>query len=163
MLGKNKETKWTPESKQSFEDIKRAISDTPIVTSPDFSKYFLIFSFTSEHTVAGVLLQKNNEGHEKPITFYSKTLIDSPLKYNILDKQAYSLVWALKDFQVYILHSHIITHVPTTTVKDILTQPDIDGRRGKWIVVILEYDLEIKPRKLIKCHGTSQAYVPIKL
>ena len=34
-------------------------------------------------------------------------------------------------------------------VKDILTQ-DPDGKRGKWIVVILEYDLEIKPTKLIK-------------
>jgi hypothetical protein len=35
-------------------------------------------------------------------------------------------------------------------VKDILTQLDPEGKRGKWIVVLLEYDLEIKPTKLIK-------------
>ena len=48
MLGKDKEIKWTPEAKQS--------SEAPVVASPDFSKDFLIFSFSSDHTVVGVLL-----------------------------------------------------------------------------------------------------------
>ena len=30
------------------------------------------------------------------------------------------------------------------------------GKRGKWIVVILEYDLEIKPTKLIKGQALAQ-------
>ena len=56
---------------------------------------------------------------------------------------------------VYILHSHTIAYVPNIVVKDILSQ-DPDGKRGKWIVVILEYDLEIKPTKLIKGQGLAQ-------
>ena len=36
--------------------------------------------------VVGVLLQKNEEGYEQPIAFFSKTLRDAPLKYNILEK-----------------------------------------------------------------------------
>ena len=96
MLGKDKEIKWTPEAKQSFEYIKKVISEAPVLASPGFSKYFLIFSFPSRHTVVGVLLQKNHEGHEQPIAFYIKTLRDAPLKYNILDKKAYALVQALK-------------------------------------------------------------------
>ena len=59
------------------------------------------------------------------------------------------MVKALKDFRVYILHSHTIAYVPRIVVKDILSQ-DLDGKRGKWIVVILESDFEIKPTKLIK-------------
>ena len=86
-----------------------------------------------------VLLQKNQEGSEQPIAFYSRTLRDAPLKYNILEKQDYALVQDLKEFKVYILHSQIIAFLPHTVVKDILTQ-DPDGKRGKWIVVILEYD-----------------------
>ncbi len=90
---------------------------------------------------------------EKPIAFYSKTLRDAPLKYDILEKQAYTLVQALKEFRVYILDFHTITHVPTSVMKDILTQPDLQGRRGKCIAVLLEYELEIKPTKLIKGQG----------
>jgi len=44
-------------------------------------------------------------------------------------------------------------------VKDILTRDNPNGRRGKWIVVILEYDLEIKPTKLIKGQGLSKLMV----
>ena len=65
------------------------------------------------------------------------------------------MVKALKYFRVYILHSQIIAYVPNIVVKDILSQ-DPDGKRGKWIVVILEYDLEIKPTKLIKGQGLAQ-------
>ena len=63
------------------------------------------------------------------------------------------LVKALKDFRVYILHSHVLSYVPNVVVKDVLTQNDPEGLRGKWIDVMLEYDLEIKPTKLIKGKG----------
>jgi hypothetical protein len=70
-----------------------------------------------------------------------------------MEKQVYALVKSLKEFRTYILHSHVITYVPNNSVKDILTQPDPEGRRGKWIAAMLEYDLEIKPTKLIKGQG----------
>ena len=73
-----------------------------------------------------------------------------------MEKQAYALVKALKAFRVYFLHSKIIAYVPSASVKDILIQPDIDGRRGKWIAKILEFDLEIKPTKLIKGQGLAK-------
>jgi hypothetical protein len=41
-------------------------------------------------------------------------------------------------------------------VKDILIQPNIDGRRSKWISKILEFDLEIKPTKLVKGQGLAR-------
>ena len=97
-------------------------------------------------------MKKNHKGNEKPIYFYRKTLIYSPLKYNIMNKKTYALVQALKEFWVYILHSHIISHVPTSAVKDILTYLDPESRRGKWIAVLLEYELDINPTKIIKIH-----------
>ena len=68
------------------------------------------------------------------------------------------LQYAIHPFRVYILHSHIISFVPHTVVKDILSQY-FDGKRGKWIVVILEYDLEIRPTKLIKGQGLEKLMV----
>ena len=54
------------------------------------------------------------------------------------------------------MQSHIIAFVPNSVVKDILTQRDPDGRRGRWIAVLLEYDLEIRPTKLIKGMGLAK-------
>jgi len=48
-----------------------------VLASLDYTKEFMIFSFTSEHTVAAVLLQKNEEGLKKPIYFFRKRLRDA--------------------------------------------------------------------------------------
>ena len=86
MLRKDSLVKSTLEAKQSFEAIKQELTKTPVLISPDFNKDFIIFSFASKHTIAAVLLQKNNQGYEQPITFFSKSLTDAPLKYNIMEK-----------------------------------------------------------------------------
>jgi hypothetical protein len=150
MLKKDAKIKWNTEAKKYFEQVNNALTQAPVLISPNYSKYFYLFSFSSKHTIAAVLLQKNNEGYEKPIAFFSKSLRDTALNYNIMEKQDFSLVKAIKDFRVYILHSHTIAYIPNVVVKDILTQDNPNGRRGKWIVIILEYDIEIKPTKLIK-------------
>ena len=69
MLKKGNEIKWIVEARRSFDNIKRAIAEAPVLVGHDFSKYFLLFYFTSKHTIAGVLLQKYDDGFENPIAF----------------------------------------------------------------------------------------------
>ena len=64
MLKKEQVVKWTLQAKKSFELVKQALTKTLVLISPDFSKYFYIFSFALEHTIAIVLLQKNPQGQE---------------------------------------------------------------------------------------------------
>jgi hypothetical protein len=63
-----------------------------VLISPDYSKYFLIFYFSSLDTVAVILLQKNVVGLEQPISFFSRVLRDAEVKYDIMEKHAYALV-----------------------------------------------------------------------
>jgi len=148
--------KWTAEAKNSFEEIKKELTQAPVLINLDFAKEFLIFTFASEDTIAGVLLQKGSQGTEQLISFFRKTLANAKLKYNILEKQAYALVKAIKDFRIYVLHSHIVAYVPNTVIKDILTRANPDRKRGKWIAKLLEYDIEIKPTKLVKGQGLAK-------
>jgi hypothetical protein len=120
MLKKNSAVKWMAKAKESFSQINKVISEAPVLESPNYLKEFFIFSFASEHTIAAVLLQKNEEGFEQPIAFFSKSLRDVELKYDIMEKQTYAMVKALKSFRTYVLHSKVIAYVPTCVVKDIL-------------------------------------------
>lgn len=85
MLKKDSTIKWRVEAKQSFKEIKLVLTQTPVLTSPKFDRDFIIFSFALEHTIAIVLLQKDDQGCEKPIAFFSKSLRDSSLKYKIME------------------------------------------------------------------------------
>jgi hypothetical protein len=107
MLRKENEVKWTVESTEYLEQIKKALTEEPMLISPDYSKDFLIFSFSSSDTVVVVLLQNNAEGLEQPVSFFRRAFRDAEVKYEIMEKQAYALVKALKDFRVYVLHSKI--------------------------------------------------------
>ena len=80
----------------------------------------------------------------------SRALQHSELKYTTMEKQAYALIKSLKHFITYVGYSKIIGYVPHATVKDIMLQQNFLGIWGKWISKIQEYDLEIKPTKLIK-------------
>jgi hypothetical protein len=71
MLSKDNEIKWNVEAHSSFDQIKKVLTEAPVLVSPDYSKDFLVFSFASFDTVAAVLLQKNSEGLEQPIAFFS--------------------------------------------------------------------------------------------
>ena len=127
MLKKDSVVNWTKEAIKSFNLVKLALYSTPILISPDYSQDFILFSFASDHTMVAVLMQKIDQ-LEKPIAFFSRTIRDAALKYNIIEKQSLALVKALKYFWVYILHSHILFYVPNAVVKDVLVQTDPKGR-----------------------------------
>jgi len=76
-----------------------------------------------------------------------------------MEKQAYALVKSLKHFKTYVGYSKIIYFVPHSVAKDILTQTDCLGTRAKWVTKIQEYDLEIRPTKLVKGQGLAQMLI----
>jgi hypothetical protein len=96
MLRKESGIKWTIEAKQSFSYINQALTKSLVLISPNFSKDFLVFSFASKHNIEGVLLQRNEQNMEQPISFCRKALRDSELKYNVIEKHEYALVKTLK-------------------------------------------------------------------
>eukprot|EP00253_Pinus_taeda_P011220 PITA_11220 len=156
MLKKGLEVRWTDVARKSFESIKKAIMEAPTLIILDYSKEFHIFSFASNDTLAAVLLQADKEGSEHLVAFFSKNLRDAELRYDIIEKRAYALIKSLKVFRVYILHSKIIPYVLSTAIKDVLTQPDADGRRAKWIAKLIEFNIELKPTKLVKENGQTE-------
>ena len=41
-------------------------------------------------------------------------------------------------------------------MKDVLTHPDIDGKRAKWIAKLIEFDIEVNPTKLVRVQGLAK-------
>jgi hypothetical protein len=74
-----------------------------VLISPNYLEDFLIFSFASPDTVASFLLQTNEVGLEQPIAYFSQALRDVEVRYDTMEKQAYALVKALKEFKIYVL------------------------------------------------------------
>jgi hypothetical protein len=80
----------------------------------------------------------------------SKRLRGAEMNYSIMEKQVYALVQALKHFRRFVGYSKIVSFLPHPMVKDILSQQECLGIRGKCISRIQEYDLALKLTKLVK-------------
>lgn len=78
------------------------------------------------------------------------------MNYSIMEKQADVLVQALKQFRNYVGHSKVIAFLPHPMVKDIISQQECLGKREKWISRTQEYDLALKPTKLVKGQGLAK-------
>ena len=83
----------------------------------------------------------------------SKNLRDLELNYTIIEKQAYALVKSLKHFRTYVGYNKIKAFVPYPTINDVFSQKHFLGLRGKWVSQIHEYNLDIKPNRIIKWQG----------
>jgi hypothetical protein len=84
ILRKGNEVKWTTEPRESFNQIKKAMTEAPMLISPNYSKDFIIFSFSSFDTVVFFLLQKNDGGLEQPISFFNRALRDTKVRYDMM-------------------------------------------------------------------------------
>lgn len=92
LMSEKRVFKWNEEGKKAFESIKEAIAQAPILVNPDFKKDFIIYCYASKHTMSGILLQKNEENEEVPISFMSVPLKKHELKYSLMEKQAFVLI-----------------------------------------------------------------------
>lgn len=81
---------------------------------------------------------------------------DAETRYPIIEKQAYSLVKSIEYFRAYVGYNKIYAYVLYPVVKDVLSQIDCLGSKGKWVSKIQEYDLDIVPMKVIKGQGLAE-------
>ena len=57
------------------------------------------------------------------------------------------MVFACKKFRLYILGSHVIIHTDHATIKYLMIKKDAKPRLIRWVLLLQEFDLEIKDEK----------------
>ena len=93
-------------------------------------KYFILYTFASDDSLAAVLTQKEDGGDDYPISFMSIGLQRGKLNYPAMDKQAYAVFKAVKQFRPYILKNRTKVVVPHPAVRSLFVQKEIGERRG---------------------------------
>jgi hypothetical protein len=130
-----------------------------VLRSPDFSKDLFLYTFASDQSLVSVLTQKDDDNNEAPISFMRTNLQGVELNYPAIDKKAYAIYKVVKHFRYNILKNHTNIIVPLPAVRSLFTQHEMGGKRGNWMVVVQEFDLDIIPAKLVKGQGLCKLAV----
>jgi len=90
---------WNNNCTIAFESLKEKLITAPILSSPDFSKPFIIRTDASLDGVGGVLLQMSDQNIEVPIYFESRTLTPAELNYSVTDLEETAVYYCVQNLK----------------------------------------------------------------
>ena len=145
LLRKDVKFVWTQKCQEAFDKLKAVLISEPVLVAPDFQKQFKIAVDASDIGCGAVLLQEDQSGIDRPVSYFSRKLNKHQRVYSTIEKELLSLVLALQHFEVYVTSGSgkiiIYTdHNPLVFLDKFKTKSQ---RLFRWSLLIQPYSLEV--------------------
>ena len=95
----------------------------------------------------GAVLGQRTEKIFIAIYYASKTFNEAQENYSTTEKEMLEIVFACEKFRPYILGSHVIIHTYHASIKYLMAKKDAKPRLIIWVLLLQEFDLQIKDEK----------------
>lgn len=155
LLRKEGEWHWDTEQQQAVDELKKRLTEAPILAFPDFSLPFVLFTDASNHGVGAVLSQIQN-GREVVICYYSRTLNPAERNYSTTERECLAIVDAVKNFRYYLIGRRFEVVVDHHSLRWLKTVGDNSQRLARWSLQLQEFDYDVTYRPG-KQHSNSDA------
>jgi hypothetical protein len=116
LLEKSKTFEWTPRREANFEELKKRLTMTPVLTMSDMEKPFSIYCDASGQGLGCVLMQ---DGHV--VAYASRQLKKLEEKYPIHDLELAAVIHALKIWRHYIIGKRCEVYLDHKSLKYFFT------------------------------------------
>lgn len=148
---KNDKTKiqWSKESENAFEQCKVSLTKAVTLSSPSPDVPLSLMTDASQSCVGAVLQQFMN-GKWQPISFFSKSLSDTQIKYSTYDRELLAIYMAVNYFQHHIMGREIIIytdHKPLChaySIKNNNVNEKLNPRRLRHLEYISQFTTDIR-------------------
>ncbi|CAM8934116.1 unnamed protein product [Rhodiola kirilowii] len=149
LLQKDVPFEFTDQCRAAFDELKEALTSTPIIRAPDWTQPFEIMCDASDYAVGAVLGQKVDK---KPVVIYyaSRTLDVAQKNYSTTEKELLAVVFALEKFRSYLLCTKVVVYSDHAAIRYLMTKKEAKPRLIRWILLLQEFDVEIRDKKGIE-------------
>ncbi|XP_057374828.1 uncharacterized protein LOC130695755 [Daphnia carinata] len=170
---KSAEWKWGESEGDAFNCIKNCLITRPILSYPDFSRDFIIYTDASGYGIGAVLAQiqslpqsadsgetnepvpSESDDTEVVIAYSSKHLNDREAKWSTTEKEAYAIVHAIDVFRTYLYGRKFTVYTDHRPLEWLMSKTEPAGRLARWALKIQEYDIVIGYRPDVTTHVNS--------
>jgi len=98
----------------------------------------------------GVVLWQRIKDRQHVIYYSSRTLNDTQQNYTTTEKEFLVVVFALEKFQPYLLGLKTVIFTDHSALKYLMTKKEAKTRLIWWILLLQEFDLEIRDKRGIE-------------
>jgi hypothetical protein len=97
-LLKKEAFQWSDQAGDAFSKLKHAMTTTPVLALPDFTKTFVIESDASGVGIGAVLMQEG-----RPLAFTSKVLLPLHLSMSVYDNEMLVVIHVVTKWRPYLI------------------------------------------------------------
>jgi hypothetical protein len=113
----------------------------------------LYISATTQVVSAMLVVEREEPGRsqkvQRPMYFVSEVLSDSKMRYSQMQKLMYMILMTKRKLRHY-FDAHPITVVYKYPLREVIQNPQAEGRIAKWVLELMGQNITYAPRSAIK-------------
>ena len=132
----------TPEALTSWQRLRDALLNAPILAFPDFSKdaaKFVVKTDACDTQIAAALTQ-----NDKAVAYLSARLRGAELKWHTTEKECYAIVWALKKWRTYLVDKPFIVETDHSALLALKTKMQATPRLVRWALELQNFSFDLR-------------------
>ncbi|KAA0042132.1 ty3-gypsy retrotransposon protein [Cucumis melo var. makuwa] len=129
---------WSKACEDSFQNLKQKLVTALVLTLPDGSGSFVIYSDASKKGLGYVLMQQG-----KLVAYASRQLKSHEQNYPTHGLELAAVVFALKIWRHYLYGEKIQIFTNHKSLKYFFTQMELNMRQRGWLELVKDYDCEV--------------------
>jgi len=127
---------WGKQQLDAFEDLKRAITQPPVLKMADFEQQFIVQTDAS-NVALGAVLSQEVEGVRRPIAYGSRSLTAQERKASsVYELECLAVLFGTEKFRKYIEHQEFILETNNQALSWLLSHPRQLEKISLWVVKI---------------------------
>lgn len=130
-----------PPAAAAFADLKRALTTAPVLVYYDATRDTQLWTDASAYAIGGVLLQRDSAGDWRPVSYYSRRLLDSESKYSTYARELLGVRDCLLAFRYYLVGTPVVVKTDHCSLRWFLQQKELSGLQARWLSVFESFNI----------------------
>lgn len=147
LLKKEANFKFGIEERISFNALKKALSEQPVLRIYDPHALTELHTDASKYGLGAILMQRDDQdGKMHPVYYYSKKTKDAEQRYTSYELEVLAIITALKKFRVYLYGIQFKIITDCAAFQMTMSKKELTTRIARWALFLEDYRYTIEHR-----------------
>ena len=136
---------WNTEEQTALQRLKNSLVSAPVLGYPDPKLQYILGTNASAVGV-GAVLSQIQEGEERVIAYYSKTLAPPEQNYYVTCRELLAVVKAVKHFRPYLYSTKFRLRTDHASLRQLCRRHEPSAQNARWLEIFSPFSYQLKHR-----------------
>lgn len=147
---KDKPFNWTEDCEEAFSELKTALTNDPVLKIYRHDRQCEVHTDACSVGLAGILMQKDEDGNKHVIAYWSRRLTETEEKYAATELECLAVVESIEHYRLYFEGAHFDVYTDCRALEWLFGLKDPKSRLFRWTVRLSTYNYTMHYRPGIR-------------